>query len=1272
MTLRLALALLLCAASLCASFAASPPSAPAPDAPKFLNAPFASDLAPSAIRAAAARVAAHHLAAPAPAGEAPAAAALWREGLLTAAELTGDARLRTATEALPPASPEALAALADSAPAGSARATALRLHAARAELAALTEAQRWTAPSFPVLTSMANRKIGSDADFAAAALGTHALVWGVNQPLGIMVIDYFRVPLITGWRSLLSRVAADGSIAGPPSEARLRAGAFLLAAREVLALSEFMAKPQPYTRSERYLKDLATQNELLARAEIPSASDSLSVLRRATAWQLRNLDTKSGKTPDAFWLRGTFFAGITAIYHKSGDNYYLRVAREQARKNEFKPGHLADGVHGADDIAISQLYLDLYALDKKPEQLAPTRAALDAVLAKSRPGAFEWYWVDALFMAPPVWHRMANLTGEEKYREHANTLFWETSDKLWDAETGLTYRDRTYIVQPDGMQLREVNGEKVFWGRGNGWLVGALCLVLDQIPADHPERPRYETRLKTLLASLAKLQQPTGLWPTSLLDQQGYPMGDTSATTLFAYGYAWALNRGLLDQATYLPVALKAWAASVACVDEHGRLTYVQSQADSTRAYVYRTTNHEYGTGTLLLAGSEMLPLLRARDAAQKPAAPGAKTIDPAAPDRILPPAALRSGPLQPADHVWAEAINTFLQRQPAARIAPTGLTKADYLKFVRAHVLAYRKDQRADGAVTDAAVPGRMDYITPAYAMCVAGLVALDGERDPALIESGARALDYAVDALARGRPAFVHSHSEFWPFPTLIAIDLITPHVPAERSARWRAQLAKVDADKAYFLPRSSFNNWTLKGAAGEFLRAKMGLTDLSYTDACLEFQRHFFTEAGMFNELKAFAYDGFPRYVLTGMLEKGYRGAQFEFYRDRCWRGAWSQLFLQSAHGEGPTGGRSTHHVWNETQITAMSEIYAAHYARAGRLAEAGAFKRAARLAFQASLAWRQPDGTATMVKNHFPPTERFGYHNYSYVSNYNLYACAMLVTAAMVADETIAEKPAPADVGGYVLEAPGFDMVFANAAGHSLQYCTQGDMLYQATGLNRLHLRGAPSAFGPSDPVVNRGFPETNDWGFVFATDELKPVPVELARKMSPAFLAVGPAWFDAKGEETRLSAYPHARWFGAPPTDPDLEPHGKLTVLEATPERIRFRADFAVRGGTVSETLTLDAAGLRGDTELKVRGAERGRLTFPALAYDGRDQVAQQLSGNRLALRLPSGGVEFTVLAPAGVTLTTGPEKLRNRSGFITPVLGDFSGPSASYQIRALP
>ena len=114
-----------------------------------------------------------------------------------------------------------------------------------------------------------------------------------------------------------------------------------------------------------------------------------------------------------------------------------------------------------------------------------------------------------------------------------------------------------------------------------------------------------------MAAAIAKQQQPDGLWRPNLGDPEEYPMPETSGTGFFCYGLAWGVRNGLLDRGTYLPVVKKAWAGLVSCVSPEGKIQWGQLVGDRPVA-VQREHSHEYVTGTFLLAGSEVLRLVKA------------------------------------------------------------------------------------------------------------------------------------------------------------------------------------------------------------------------------------------------------------------------------------------------------------------------------------------------------------------------------------------------------------------------------------------------------------------------------------------------------------------------------------------------------------------------------------------------------------------------------------------------------------------------------------
>jgi unsaturated rhamnogalacturonyl hydrolase len=92
-------------------------------------------------------------------------------------------------------------------------------------------------------------------------------------------------------------------------------------------------------------------------------------------------------------------------------------------------------------------------------------------------------------MAPPALARLSAATGDRRYLDFMNTLWWDTVDFLYDPQTHLFYRDADYLSG---------TGREAFWSRGNGWVLAGIVRVLDFMPEDTPDRARYLDLLQTM------------------------------------------------------------------------------------------------------------------------------------------------------------------------------------------------------------------------------------------------------------------------------------------------------------------------------------------------------------------------------------------------------------------------------------------------------------------------------------------------------------------------------------------------------------------------------------------------------------------------------------------------------------------------------------------------------------------------------------------------------------------------------------------------------
>ena len=333
----------------------------------------------------------------------------------------------------------------------------------------------------------------------------------------------------------------------------------------------------------------------------------LTIMKRVADWQLAN-PSPHGATE---WTQGAYYTGLMALASISDDPKYHDAMLEMGRKNGWKPS--TNLLYHADNQCVLQTYLELYRQHGDEQMLSSSIQRCDYIIAHPPPNEADldftkplvqekWSWCDALFMSPPLWARLAAITHNKEYLDYMDQRWWRTSDHLYDKDERLYYRDDRFRAK------REANGKKVFWCRGNGWVMGGLVRVLQYMPADYPDRPRYVSQLQEMASRLAGLQSKDGLWRASLLDPASFPAPETSGSGFILYGLAWGVNQNLLARADYEPAIHKAWQGLVRCVDTNGRLGFVQPIGFNP-ASLSATNTEVYGVGAFLLAGSEVYRL---------------------------------------------------------------------------------------------------------------------------------------------------------------------------------------------------------------------------------------------------------------------------------------------------------------------------------------------------------------------------------------------------------------------------------------------------------------------------------------------------------------------------------------------------------------------------------------------------------------------------------------------------------------------------------------
>lgn len=353
---------------------------------------------------------------------------------------------------------------------------------------------------------------------------------------------------------------------------------------------------------------------LNAFAQTPESLKVKQDMKRVADWQIEHFrDCFSNlRRPHhpLDWTNAALYVGMVKWAEMAEDDTYYEWLRAIGEKHQWK---MYKRRYDADDQAVAQMYVALYRKYGDEKMLAPSIKELRYVYNHPAQTLLEWEgnkeyrrdrwsWCDALFMAPPVWAQLYNITGDQFYLDFLMREYKATTDFLFDDKENLYYRDESYIGKVD-------NGTKVFWARGNGWVFGGLVAIMNELDPSTKEYKYFLKIYKKMAARLIEIQTEKGHWAMSLLGDEFYPTPETSGTAFYTYGLAWGINNGILDKDDYEPATMKAWNALASYVSEEGVLGYVQPVGVAP-GVAWADKTEVYGVGAFLSAGSEIYKLL--------------------------------------------------------------------------------------------------------------------------------------------------------------------------------------------------------------------------------------------------------------------------------------------------------------------------------------------------------------------------------------------------------------------------------------------------------------------------------------------------------------------------------------------------------------------------------------------------------------------------------------------------------------------------------------
>ena len=294
-----------------------------------------------------------------------------------------------------------------------------------------------------------------------------------------------------------------------------------------------------------------------------------------------------------------------------------------------------------------------------------------------------------------------------------------------------------------------------------------------------------------------------------------------------------------------------------------------------------------------------------------------------------------------------------------------------------------------------------------------------------------------------------------------------------------RWTILLLTIVPEACYDKFATDANevigNWALFSAVSEFARSKLtGCDSDEFIELQLETQLHRLDENGMYmDNLKEIShqpivYDLVPRYLFSLLLHFGYRGRFYDEIDSVLKRTGLMTLKMQSITGEIAFGGRSNQFVHNEGMMAIIYEYEANRYARIGDFETAGKFKAAIARSMEVTEYWLNK-APIRHIKNRFPTETRFGCEKYAYFDKYMITAASHLFSAYLLCDDSIPTARFD-DSDSCFRTSDRFHKLFMRSGGYFLEFDTDGDPHYDASGLGRVHRYGAPSPICMSLPCA----------------------------------------------------------------------------------------------------------------------------------------------------------------------------------------------------------
>lgn len=425
------------------------------------------------------------------------------------------------------------------------------------------------------------RNIFLGASFAMLLMsnGVNAqVVNDVNTPLHLMKAQYatsYGIPQQEDVKASIDKVLNYLKVEMPAemNGDNIKRGGFRLTSYEMGVLYSACVEVSKSAKDAEYLKFVTDRLQLLAQNEPKNV---------AALQQKKSVDgqMRSVINPQALDDAGAMCAGFIRMQLAQGITY------DKTDKN----------IRSIIDRYINFVYKKQFRLP-------------DGTLARIRPH-INTVWLDDMYMGIPCLAWYAAFTGKTEYMDEALRQIRLFKEKMW---VEFNY-DGSGLFRHGWVE--EMQAHPMYpWGRANGWAILTMSEVLDAMTVMH-----YTTgfeEVKTLfnkhVSGLSKLQDKSGFWHQLLNDNTTYL--ETSATAIYAYCFAHAMNEGWIDTILYGAQTLLAWHAVATQVNAKGQVenTCVGTGMGFDPAFYAARPVHvmaAHGYGPVIWAGGEIIRFL--------------------------------------------------------------------------------------------------------------------------------------------------------------------------------------------------------------------------------------------------------------------------------------------------------------------------------------------------------------------------------------------------------------------------------------------------------------------------------------------------------------------------------------------------------------------------------------------------------------------------------------------------------------------------------------